>query len=377
MGILIITWNFPPKRGGIEYLVSHVCAGLRRSHTVLLVTGHAPASQAEEDVFRARWPGVIAFAAYALCRGAALLFRNPEIKSIFGGSVMVTPLVLILARLFGRKSVIQAHGLDLVYPGFFYQLLCVRWLKFCDRVIANSSYTASLAASKSVAPHLICAIPPGVDPQRFNPETDVEAVKKEFGLEARRIILFVGRLAKRKGVKEFIQYSLPEIIRQAPNVCFVVVGANPTESLAHRGDALSDIQAVVSEVKLQAYVRLLGALGDDELSKIYQASDLVVIPALPATDDVEGFGIVLLEAAAAGKPVVATRVGGIPDAVEDGKSGVLIDAENYGELSRSIIALLLDQQMRESMGEYGRRRVRTCFCWDRIVTKYGEVLSTL
>lgn len=377
MGILFITWNFPPKRGGIEYLVSHVCAGLRRSHAVLVVTGHAPAAQLEESVLRARWPGVIAFAAYALWRGAVLLSRNPEIGVIFGGSVMVTPLVLILARLFGRKSIIQAHGLDLVYPNFFYQLLCVRWLKFCDRVIANSSYTASLAANKGVGPDLICAIPPGVDPQRFNSETDVEAAKREFGLEARRIILFVGRLAKRKGVKEFIQYSLPAIIRKVPNVCFIVVGANPTESLAHRGDALSEIEAVVSEAKLQSHVRLLGALGDDELNKIYQASDLVVLPALAAKDDVEGFGIVSLEAAAAGKPVVATRVGGIPDAVEDGKSGVLIEAENYGESSRSVIALLLDRQTSESMGEYGRRRVQTCFCWDRIVTKYGEVLSTL
>jgi phosphatidylinositol alpha-1,6-mannosyltransferase len=251
----------------------------------------------------------------------------------------------------------------------------VRWLKFCDRIIANSAYTASLAAKKGARPELIFVIPPGVHPERFNSETDVETLKKEFGLETKRIILFVGRLAKRKGVKEFIQYSLPEIIQEAPNVCFVVVGDNPKESLTQRKDAVAGIETVISEAKLETYVRLLGPLGDNELSRIYQTCDLVVLPALATTEDVEGFGIVLLEAAAAGKPVVATRVGGIPDAVENGKSGILVDAENYNELSRSIIALLADRGWRQAIGEYSRRRVQTYFCWDRIIAKYEDALS--
>jgi phosphatidyl-myo-inositol dimannoside synthase len=377
MEILVVTWNFPPRRGGIEYLISNLCEGLKRRHCVAVVTGHAPASQPVEDgVFRAPWPGLMPFAAYSLWRGAWFLFHNPEMKIIFGGSVMVTPLALILARLFGRKAVIQAHGLDVVYPKSFYQFLCVRWLKFCDRIIANSAYTAALIEKKGAPPHLITVVPPGVHAEHFNSEADVETLKKQFGLEAKRIILFVGRLAKRKGVKEFIQYSLPEIIHEVPNVCFVVVGDNPKESLAHREDVLAEIEAVISEAKLQNYVRLLGPLDDDAVTKLYQICDLVVLPALATTDDVEGFGIVLLEAAAAGKPVVATRVGGIPDAVEDGKSGVLVEPGNYGALGQAVLWLLRDLSQARAMGATGRQRTVNLFAWTKICQRYAHIFSS-
>ena len=80
---------------------------------------------------------------------------------------MVTPLVLILARLFGRKAVVQAHGLDVIHASGFYQTVCVRWLRFCDRIIANSIYTESLVAEKMTRPGVTSVIPPGVDPIRF------------------------------------------------------------------------------------------------------------------------------------------------------------------------------------------------------------------
>ena len=161
MEILVITWNYPPRRGGIEYLVSNLCMDLRKRHSVVVVTSHASPVPVEEDIFRTPFPGLIPFALYALWRGAMILLRNRKIKVIFGGSAMVTPLVLVLARLFGGKAVIQAHGLDLVYPNTLYQLSCVRWVKYCDRVIANSTYTALLAKEKGARGALVSVIPPG------------------------------------------------------------------------------------------------------------------------------------------------------------------------------------------------------------------------
>jgi phosphatidylinositol alpha-1,6-mannosyltransferase len=376
MGILVITWNFPPSRGGIEYLMSQLCAGLKKQHSVQVITAHAPASHpAEEGVFRAPCPGLVPFAFYALWRGCGSLFRNPEIKIILGGSVLASPLVLILARLFGRRAVVQAHGLDVVYPNPFYQLLCVRWLKFCDRVVANSTYTASLAAQKGVQTAQIAVIPPGIDLDRFARPVNVDAIKKELRLEKKQIVLFVGRLAKRKGVKEFIEKSFVQIAREIPNVCFLIIGDNPTESLAHRDDTFRDIKAAITETKLQNQIRLLGTLSDDQLVEVYQASDIVVLPALATTDDVEGFGIVLLEAAAAGKPVVATSVGGIPDAMDDGKSGILIGSDDYQGLSQAIISLLRENELRASMGAHGRQHVREKFAWDKVIDQYNAVMA--
>lgn len=376
MGILVITWNYPPRRGGIEYLVDHLVAGLRKRHSVRVVTAYHHSSDVTEiDVLRAPCPGLIPFALFALWRGMLSLRRDPAISVVFGGSALGAPLVWILARLFGRRAVVQVHGLDIVYRSALYQLLCVRWLKRCDRIIANSAFTAILAESKGVSSDRISVIPPGVAPERFTASADVEATKKFFGLEGRRVMLFVGRLARRKGVKEFIHESLPAIVATVPQACFVIVGANPTESLTQRDDMVTEIAAAASRLGLERHVMLLGPLSDDDVVKLYQTCDLVVLPALATPDDVEGFGIVLLEAAAAGKPVVATRVGGIPDAVEQGKSGLLVDAGDYQALRQATVDLLNDEKKRLSMGADARRRLSEHFTWEKILPLYETALK--
>jgi phosphatidyl-myo-inositol dimannoside synthase len=376
MNLLVITWNFPPRRGGMENLLENLCSGLREKHRVFIVTSFAKAPQsAERDTFRAPLAGLIPFAFYALWRGAMVLARGPQTRVVFGGSALVTPLVLILARVFCRRAVVLTHGLDVIHRNAFYQLLCVRWLKFCDRVIANSNYTGALTQSKAVAQERLTVIPPGVQPDRFDIPTDVNATKRRWNLEGKKIILFVGRLAKRKGIKEFIEKSLVEIVRQIPETVFLIVGDNPTQSLAHRDNVVGEIDMTVSKLSLENEVRLLGALSDNEVISLYHVCDVVLLPALDMKDDVEGFGIVLLEAAAAGKPVVATRVGGIPEAIEEGKSGILIAPDDYQPLSRSVIGLLSNNKERLAMGQYARERIKEKFCWAKIIGQYQAVLN--
>jgi phosphatidylinositol alpha-1,6-mannosyltransferase len=376
MGILFITWNYPPRRGGIEHLVGHLVAGLRKHHSVRVITAYNHSSEAAEiDVGRAPCPGLVPFALFALWRGMISLHSDPGISVVFGGSTLAAPLIWILALLFGRRAVVQVHGLDIIYRSALYQMLCVRWLKRCDRIIANSAYTASLAETKGVSTDRISVVPPGVKPERFTAPVDVAATKKVFGLEGRRVILFVGRLARRKGVKEFIQESLPEIVAVVPEACFVIVGTNPTESLTHRDDMVTEIAAATSRLGLERHVMLLGSLSDEDVVKLYQTCDLVVLPALATPDDVEGFGIVLLEAAAAGKPVVATRAGGIPDAVDDEKSGILVEAGNYDALSRATVDLLGDEKKRQMMGAHARQRLHEHFTWEKILPLYETALG--
>jgi phosphatidylinositol alpha-1,6-mannosyltransferase len=371
MDILVISWNFPPRRGGIESLVRGLVAALKKRHSVSVITAYAQSSSAADiDVYRAPWPGLLPFVFYALWRGALLLARNRGLFVVFGGSAMVTPLILVLARLFGRTAVVQVHGLDILYHSPLYQFLCIRWLRSCDRIVCNSSYTASLAEAKSVLDNRISVIPPGVEPERFTAPKDLGEIKRAFGLEGRRIILFVGRLAKRKGVKEFIDKSFVEIAKKIPDVCFVIVGDSPSQALTHCHDTLGEIRAVVLKLGLQEHVRILGSLEDDEVVKLYQLCDVVVLPVLASADDVEGFGIVLLEAGAAGKPAVATRVGGIPDAIEDGRTGILVEAADYSQLTEGIIALLKSDQLKRNMGQRAALRVQEKFCWQKVSTQY-------
>ena len=379
MEILAITWNYPPRRGGMEQLLASLCDGLRKNHRVSVITAYADKPQPAEErkVFRPGSPGLPAFFLYAFGKGASLLRGKSNVQIIFGGSALVTPIVLLLARLFRRKAVVQAHGLDLIYRSPVYQFFAVRWLRRVDLVIANSRYTAGLARAKGVHEKAIAVIPPGVDCERFHVEESADALKKDRELEGKRIVLFVGRLARRKGVKEFIERSLLHIVEEVPDACFVIVGANPTESLAHHDDVAGAIRQTIARLNLFDHVRWLGGVSDEELVKVYGLCDVLVLPVAAVKDDVEGFGIVALEAAAAGKPVVATGVGGIPDAVSDRQSGILVDAGDYDGLNQAVISLLKNPDLASTMGEHGRRRVVSDFAWGRVVARYEAEFSRL
>jgi len=295
MGILVITWNFPPRRGGIENLTSNLCRGLKASYPVFVITSAASVPAPEQGVFRPRWPGLPSFFLFALWYGSLLLWRNREIKIILGGSALVAPLVLALARIFRRKTMVNVHGLDLVYPSYFYQVLFVRWLKKLDRVVANSHYTASLVMEKEVNRESVCVIPPSVDWYGFV-SMRADGVKKELGLEGQRVILSVGRLTRRKGVKEFLENCLPSILKEVPDTCYLVVGENPKDALIHqKDDVMSELKVLMKSMELENHVRLLGGMTDRDLAKVYKACDLVVLPALRMQEDAEGFGIVMIE----------------------------------------------------------------------------------
>jgi glycosyltransferase involved in cell wall biosynthesis len=147
--------------------------------------------------------------------------------------------------------------------------------------------------------------------------------------------------------------------------------------MIHRDNVLAEIKDCIRELRLEKRVRLVGWLKEEELMKFYRAADLLVLPALTMRNDVEGFGMVILEAAAAGTPCVASRVGGIPDAVEDGKAGVLVEAGNYEMMSQAVVALLRDDALRRKMGSYAQKRVQEKFDWSKIAGKYESLLASL
>jgi phosphatidylinositol alpha-1,6-mannosyltransferase len=233
------------------------------------------------------------------------------------------------------------------------------------------------AVDQGVPREQVSIINPGIEFSEFAIMPNLDIVRRVYGLDDRLVLLSVGRLARRKGVLEFVRYSLPSIVEEYPTAIFLIIGGNPVLSLSHKEDLKALIQDDVKKLGLEQNVRLLGWVERRELINLYLACDIFVLPAIEVKGDVEGFGIVLIEANAAGKPVVSTRVGGILDAVKDGESGVLVEAGAWDELTNVIINLLADETLRQSIGHLGRERARTQFDWPVIAQQYAELLTGL
>lgn len=170
-------------------------------------------------------------------------------------------------------------------------------------------------------------------------------LRMEYGLAEKKIILSFSRLIKRKGQEKIIRL-LPKILQKIPEAIFIIAGNGPERA---------ELEAMAKTFHVSEQVLFLGKIKETELADIYNMCDVFTAPSLPSKDDWEGFGIVCLEAAYLGKPVIVTNVGGLPEAVEDEKTGFVVKDDE--ELAEKIIMLLKDSEMAEKMGILGKERV--------------------
>jgi phosphatidylinositol alpha-1,6-mannosyltransferase len=376
MKILLLTWNFPPAVGGIEYMIENLWLGLRRrGHSCRVVTAFAEKASVVDDVHRASRPGLKSFVVYACTKGYSLC-RTDVPDVILCGSLAAAPAGWILARLFRRPFALPVYGSDIVHEGRLYQV-STRWLlRRADRVFPISTHTRDLLLKTGVAPSRVEIIHPGVRVELFEHEPKQGAEAVLASCAGRRVLLTVGRLVRRKGVLGFVENVMPELVRRCPDVLLLVVGADATASLIHKAEGMrARIEAAIQRLGLQTHVRLLGQVPDSDLHRLYFRADVFVLPCLDLPGDVEGFGIVFSEAALARTPLVATRVGGIPDAVEDGVTGFLVPAGDYAEMQRKVLQLLEDEVLRKRMADAGAARAGRLFAWDVIVDQYATALS--
>lgn len=379
MNILLITWNYPPKTGGMENMLFDVMQQLAVHSAVDVVAPFAESRDRESDAtrpFRASRAGLISFFLHAIRTGIRLN-RNRNYDVIMTGSALVLPVAMALGGFFRVPVVPIVHGLDIIYPNPLYRFSIRLLLPRCRHIIANSQMTKQLAMEQGVRPDIVSVINPGINVAEFDQPGDGDAVRRRYGIGRKRFMLSAGRLVKRKGILEFISRSLPDIVKMQPDALLVVVGDNPSQSLAHREDLMAQIRRETERVGLQKHVLLVGWACREDLVTLYHECDFFILPAIRVPGDIEGFGIVLLEANAAGKPVVATAVGGIPDAVENGASGILVDPENWTAITRSVLHLLRDDEYRKKLGKQGRMRAEREFGWEVIGKRYREVLSRI
>ncbi len=381
MNILFIAWNFPPKLGGMENIVFNIYQRLKIRLNLVVLAPFSDRYNGERGSGIIRCPvrGFIAFNFWVFYKGLSLI-RHKQIDLVFSLSFSTGPVAILLAKIFKKKIVTQVYGLDVIYPNFLYQLICHLFLPLNNLVISISNYTKQELIKRKVKEDKIKVIYPGIDSSSLFLDTNIEELKAKYQLQDKKIILSVCRLAKRKGIAEFVLFVLPKIIEAVPEVVYLVVGDNPSQAIVHRQDVMVQLKQAVTLTGTESYVKLWGGIDPysnmQTLCEIYNLCDVFVLPVIAAKKDTEGFGVVFLEANAAGKVTVGTKVGGIPDAIEDKKSGILIEPNDYAKLAEEIIFLLKNDRIRREMGEYGRRRARDKFDWEVMARKYFEAFAS-
>lgn len=326
---LIVTRNLPPLQGGIERLLRQAVAALAVDFD-LEVVGPAGCGAYLPDGVRVREvpPGLPRFfpAALLAVLGSRLGRRH---DLCIGGSGLVAPLAALAALLHGCPRVLFVHGLDLVAPYRLYRWLFLPWIRRADRLVANSAMTARLAADAGVAPGRIVVLNPGVAVRAAAPPV------RASGTQAR--LLAVGRLVARKGLAEFVGQALPRIRAALPDALLEIVGAEPPGAAAGGGTRDRVLDAARRAGVADA-VRLLGAVDDDALARRYREASVLVFPCLALPGDVEGFGMVVVEAAAHGLPAVAFDVGGVADAMS-ADNGILVPPQDYAGFADAVVRI--------------------------------------
>ena len=375
--VLLMAWNFPPTVGGIETVARHLADGLPGCGLdVFTIARHAPEGSDDPVIRRPERPGLAAYQLFAW-REAWRRLRAVGAEVIVCAGIVNAPVAWCLSRWFRIPYVLLAHGSDVAHGGWWYRRVMRFLFRQAAGVPANSHPTRQLLEGIGCRPERIRVIHPGVDVERFRElgDAELQAWRVRHQVRGRRVLLTAGRLIRRKGILEFIEQVLPALVRQYPDLIYVVAGGDATASLVHAERLLETIGRRVGQLGLQDSVRLLGHVPDDTLREWYYLADLFVLPAIPVPGDVEGFGIVFLEAALARTPAVATRLGGIPDAVEPGQSGVLVNPGDPEALTRAIVELLDDPGRLAALGGSARQRVLDRFAWPAIVRSYADFIG--
>lgn len=346
--ILIVTRNLPPLVGGMERLNWHLAEELSRRAEVRVIGVEGAGDLVPEGVIVREAPLAplwkYLWSARRLARREARAWK-PDL--VLAGSGLTAPLARSAARVCGARTAVYVHGLDVAVNHPVYRTFWFKAIRRMDRVIANSRPTARLCHDIGVPEDRIGIVHPGVD------LPDLDALqgggirfREQQGLVYRRLLLSVGRLSSRKGLREFVTGSLPHIVRKYPDVMLLVVGDAPRQALHARSQTRESIQQAADAAGVGAHIRFLGVITDyRELGCIYLAADVHVFPVREIPGDPEGFGMVAVEAAAHGLPTVAFATGGVVDSVKEGRSGHLVPPGQYNAFSQAVVGQLRDRDV--------------------------------
>jgi phosphatidylinositol alpha-1,6-mannosyltransferase len=287
----------------------------------------------------------------------------------FGAAAPLGLLSASMKRAGIRKTVALTHGHEVWWAKVFPFTLAMRRIgSTIDSLTFLGEFTQraiSRSLSKTAAQQMV-KIAPGIDVDHFCPQ-DSTALRKELKLENKRVIVSVGRLVHRKGQDHLIQ-ALPEILKSVPDAHILMVGQGPY---------LPHLKKLVARHNLNDHVSFIGRIQYAQLPQYICAGDIFAMPSRSRFFglEVEGLGIVYLEASACGLPVIAGSSGGAPDAVLDGVTGFVVDGENNEEIAAAAIRLLNDVDGAKAMGTAGREWIIENWRWEIWSQRFNKLLQ--
>jgi phosphatidylinositol alpha-1,6-mannosyltransferase len=379
--ILLLSEIFPPATGGSGRWMWEIYTRQPTGQLIIVAGEHRDAGSFDQthDLPIHRLPlrfddwGILSLDGWGDYRRTAgaldRITTDKQISQVHCGRILPEGwLGVRLARKHKARLVVYIHGEELNSIAGSRQL---RWMarrvfNRADTVIANSHNTADILRGRwGIDEPRLTVMHPGVDTQRFCPCNRDPELRAGFGWADRPVILTVSRLQQRKGHDQMIR-ALPRVIRQVPDVLYAIVG---------QGEQQQSLQNLVHELNLHDHVQLLGGLIDSDMIHACQQCDLFVLPNRTVDGDIEGFGMVLLEAQACGKPVIAGRSGGTAETMQADRTGVIIDCNDPEALAGAATALLTDRPRARAMGQAGRRWTVEQFDWAVCAARAAEVFG--
>jgi phosphatidyl-myo-inositol dimannoside synthase len=381
MSILLVTDVFPPAIGGSGRWLWEIYRRLPRSR-VVVVAGEDLRQEAFDRTHDLRivraslahpsW-GLLHFGTlrrqFRLVRRLRALIRSERISTVHAGKCLPEGLTALgLKVLSGTHYMVYVHGEELKISMGSRELawLSRRVLSGAMYLVANSANTARILREDWGVPAAnVVVIHPGVDSGRFAPCARSPEVRADLGWGDRPVILTVGRLQKRKGHDRMIE-AVTAIRTSLPGILYAVLGD---------GEERPALQALVSRMGLDDHVQFLGERDETTLLRAYQQCDLFILPNRQAGHDIEGFGMVLVEAQSCGKPVVAGASGGTAETLKDAETGLVVDCEDPARIAAAVLEILTDRERLSSMGEAARRWAVATFDWSRLLPRAEQLFA--
>jgi phosphatidylinositol alpha-1,6-mannosyltransferase len=381
--VLLITNDFYPSRGGIQETIIGL-AGSFSVNTTVLAPCYPNYDMTKDNKFSfsvVRTNGLrqdreidkLLFIFFRrplifFIRTFFIIIRIPDLRRF--SFVICGHITTLLIGLFVKQVAkipvgVVVHGKECFYKGILKELkyaVAKFLINRIDFIFLSNSFIRNKLIDMGIAQNKIVTIPFGVN---FDEKVPVLQKKERKEKKEGKIILTVGRLVERKG-HSYVIHALPDVLEKFPSVSYQIVG---------KGNMEHKLENLVREKGLEKYVEFYGEV--DNLTRFYRNCDIFVMPSrfVKETGDVEGFGLVFLEANYFSKPVIAGRSGGISDAVIDGETGFLVDPENSQEIADTIIKLLDNPELARKLGEQGRKRVVEEFTWRKAAEIIEEKMS--
>ena len=381
MRVLFVSHSLPPEGRPLDNV-----GGMQRVATQL----HEALSDVEEadpaltydavllrsswETVHAKTPFFLAYAAYRIVQAAV----RDEVDVVLFSSMVTASLAVPLQGFLRNRGVRTAaivHGLDVTMPVAPYQWFVPKVFGALDAVLPVSRATGAACTDRGLAPDKGHVVPNGIDPDRFPSPDDRPAMRAALtdalGDPAHPLpddallLCSVGRQVERKGFAWFVDTVMP---RLPDDVHYWMAGDGP------RAEA---IQQAIDRNGLAPRVRRLGRVSNDDLARLYRGADLFIMPNVPVEGDMEGFGIVLLEAGACGTPAIAARLEGIQDVITEGVNGHLVEPESPEAFIRAIERYRNQPDRLATRSREAAEHTLATFSWPAVAHTYLDVLQSL